>query len=64
MTHALGWLVGASPGAGLGVQYVLAGVAYMLIFLFALLFVPVVRNLEDLIPDHVADQQEAALPPT
>jgi MFS transporter, DHA3 family, macrolide efflux protein len=64
LAHAFGWLVGTSPGAGLGLQYVLAGVVHTLIFLVVLLFVPVVRNLEDLVPDYVMRQEEATPPPT
>ncbi|MCX6101096.1 MAG: hypothetical protein NTV92_06710 [Candidatus Bipolaricaulota bacterium] len=32
--------------------------------LFVFLFVPVVRNLEDLIPNHVSTQEAAAPPQT
>jgi hypothetical protein len=48
--------VGTSPGSGMAVQYILTGIAYMAIVLIVFLFVPVVRNLEDTLPDH--DQME------
>ncbi len=51
-----GWLVGTSPGSGMALQFVITGVAYMTIVFFTYLFVPVVRNLEDIHPDH--DQME------
>ena len=41
--------VGAIIGTGI---FVLTGIAYMLIVLFVFLFVPVVKNLEDILPDH------------
>ncbi len=56
LAGAFGWLVGTSPGSGMAVQYILTGLAYMLIVLIVFLFVPVVRNLEDSLPDH--DQME------
>ncbi len=56
LSGAFGWLVGTGPGSGMAVQYLLTGVAYMAIVLVVFLFVPVVRNLEDSLPDH--DQME------
>ena len=67
LSHAFGWLVGTSPGSGLGLQYVLAGVVYCLACLIVLFFVPAVRNLEDLVPDHDAkaeDKPASASSPT
>jgi DHA3 family macrolide efflux protein-like MFS transporter len=52
LANSFSWLVGTSPGSGMALQFVITGIAYMLIVLFAYLFVPVVRNLEDLHPDH------------
>jgi hypothetical protein len=34
------------------VQYLLTGLAYMVIVLVVFLFFPVVRDLEDRLPDH------------
>jgi DHA3 family macrolide efflux protein-like MFS transporter len=56
LAGAFGWLAGTSPGSGMAVQYILTGMAYMTIVLITFLFVPVVRNLEDTLPDH--DQME------
>jgi MFS family permease len=56
LAGTFGWLVGTSPGSGMAVQYILTGIAYMAIVLVVFLFVPVVRNLEDSLPDH--DQME------
>jgi MFS family permease len=52
LAGVFGWLVGTTPGSGMAVQYILTGLAYMLIVLIVFLFVPVVRNLEDSLPDH------------
>ena len=52
LAHTFSWLVGTSPGSGMAVQFVLSGIAYMLIAFLTYLFVPVVRNLEDQLPDH------------
>ncbi len=58
LAKTFGWLVGTGPGSGMALQFVFAGLLYMLIVLIVILFVPVVRNLEDSIPDH--DQGEKA----
>ncbi len=52
LADAFSWLVGTGPGSGMAVQFVLAGIVYMLIVLLVFLFFPVVRNLEDDLPDH------------
>jgi MFS family permease len=52
LATGFGWLVGTSPGSGMALQFILAGLAYMGIVLLTYLFVPVVRNLEDTLPDH------------
>jgi hypothetical protein len=46
------WLVGSGPGAGMALQFVFSGLGYMLVVLVVFLFFPVVRNLEDNLPDH------------
>jgi DHA3 family macrolide efflux protein-like MFS transporter len=53
---AFGWLVGNEPGAGMALQFVLAGLVYLGIVVVVYVFVPGVRNLEDSLPDH--DQME------
>jgi len=52
LSRTFGWLVGTSPGSGMALQYVLAGVLYVAIVVSVFLFVPSIRNLEDRLPDH------------
>ena len=52
LARLFGPLVGNSPGSGMAVQFILTGLAYMLVVGIVFLFVPVVRNLEDVLPDH------------
>jgi len=56
LAKAFGWLVGTDPGSGMALQFFFAGICYILVVLTVYLFFPVVRNLEDLLPDH--DQME------
>jgi hypothetical protein len=56
LARLFGPLVGNGPGSGMAVQLVLTGIAYMVVVAIVFLFVPVVRNLEDSLPDH--DQME------
>jgi MFS transporter, DHA3 family, macrolide efflux protein len=51
LAHAFGWLVGNSPGSGMSLQYLLSGVLYLGVIGVAW-FIPVVRNVETLLPDH------------
>jgi MFS transporter, DHA3 family, macrolide efflux protein len=48
---AFAWLVGSAPGSGMAVQYVLSGVAFILVVVIAW-SIPVVRNVEGNLPDH------------
>ena len=57
-----GPLVGNNSGSGMAVQFVVTGVVYIAIVLFVFLFVPVVRNLEDLLPDHDQMQKNRDCP--
>ncbi len=52
LAKTFAWLVGTSPGSGMALQFVLTGLAYMAIVVITFLFIPLVRNLEDLLPDH------------
>ena len=54
LAHAFGWMLGTTPGAGLGLQYVLAGAGYCLACLLVFFFVPAVRHLDERVPDHDA----------
>ncbi len=51
LSHTFGWMVGTGPGSGMALQYVVVGVAWIAIIAAASL-VPLVRNVEDLLPDH------------
>jgi MFS family permease len=51
LAGAFGWLVGSGTGAGMGLQFVAAGLLAALAGLGGYLF-PVVRNAEDILPDH------------
>jgi MFS family permease len=59
LAQIFGRLVGTGPGSGMAVQFLLAGICYMLIVLATHTFFPVIRNLEDILPDH--DQMETAV---
>jgi len=54
-----GW-VGNTPGSGMALQFIFAGIAYIVITLGVTLFVPALRNLEDQLPDH--DQMKTLEP--
>ncbi len=47
------WLVGTGTGAGMGLLFVFTGLLAALTGLSSYLF-PVVRNAEDILPDHDA----------
>jgi predicted MFS family arabinose efflux permease len=49
-----GWLVGSGPGAGMALMFVIAGVLGMLVGLGGYA-IPIVRNVEDILPDHVTE---------
>lgn len=48
-----GWMVGTGPGAGMALIFVITGIGGMIIGLGGYLF-PVIRNAEDILPDHDA----------
>jgi DHA3 family macrolide efflux protein-like MFS transporter len=52
LAKAFGWAVGNGPGSGMALQFIFAGVAYIVIVLIVYLFIPTVRDLEDRLPDH------------
>ena len=49
--RTFGWLVGNSPGSGMSLQFVISGLLYLIVIAVAW-FIPVVRNVEMLLPDH------------
>jgi DHA3 family macrolide efflux protein-like MFS transporter len=46
-----GWLVGSGLGAGMSLMFIIAGILGMMVGLGAYA-IPIVRNVEDLLPDH------------
>jgi DHA3 family macrolide efflux protein-like MFS transporter len=55
--RGVAWLVGDRPGAGMGLMFVVAGVAVLALSL-AIYAIPAVRRLEADLPDHVATDAE------
>jgi DHA3 family macrolide efflux protein-like MFS transporter len=53
LAEAFGWLVGTGPGAGMSLIFVFGGLLVAIIMLSGYLF-PVIRNIEDILPDHDA----------
>jgi MFS family permease len=51
--RSIGWFVGAGPGAGMGLMFVVAG-ALVLALSLAVYAIPAVRRLEDDLPDFAA----------
>jgi DHA3 family macrolide efflux protein-like MFS transporter len=61
LSQTFGWLVGTGPGSGMSLQFLISGVAYLGIVLLAW-FIPVVRNVETLLPDHDQMKKADAIP--
>jgi hypothetical protein len=59
LTGTFGWLVGTGPGAGMALVVIASGILASLVGVVGY-FIPVVRNAEDLLPDH---EQDAKTPP-
>ncbi len=60
LAQIFGGLLGTEPGSGMALQFFLAGIVYMALVLVTFLFFPVVRNLEDSLPDHDQIQKAPA----
>lgn len=58
LAPVFGWLVGTGTGAGMALMFVVAGLLAALVGLGGYLF-PVVRNAEDILPDHDAVVEQA-----
>lgn len=58
LAELFGWLVGTGPGAGISLMFVFAGGLGMLVALGGYA-IPVVRNVEDILPDHTPDSELA-----
>jgi len=61
LAHSFGWLVGASPGSGMSLQFIISGLLYLAVASVAL-YIPFVRNVETILPDH--DQMQKVAPVT
>jgi MFS family permease len=59
LSETLGGLLGTGPGSGMALQFVLSGVGWIAIIAVASL-IPLVRNVEDLLPDHVQSPPDDA----
>jgi MFS family permease len=59
LAPAFGWLVGRGSGAGMGLQFVFAGLFAAIVGFGSYIF-PIVRNAEEILPDHDAGQEETA----
>jgi DHA3 family macrolide efflux protein-like MFS transporter len=55
LSKAFGGVVGTTPGSGMALHFLLAGVLYLIVIAFAW-FIPAIRNVETILPDH--DQLE------
>jgi hypothetical protein len=51
LSHLFGWLVGTGPGAGIALLMIFSGVWGVLAGLSGY-FVPIIRGVEDSLPDH------------
>lgn len=58
-----GKFLGNSPGSGMGLQWVIAGILYITVVVVTGLFIPRVRNLEDSLPDHDQVEKVKAVAP-
>ena len=56
LAEMFGWLVGTGPGAGISLMFVIAGGLGMIVALGGYA-IPVVRNVEALLPDHTPDSE-------
>ncbi len=61
LSSAFGWLVGTGAGSGMGLLLVTCGILGSLVGL-AGYFLPVIRNAEDLLPDHDSLPKVDAVP--
>jgi MFS family permease len=62
LPDTFGWLVGTGAGSGMALQFILSGVAWVGIIAVAS-FLPVIRNVEDLLPDHEQSDEAAEARP-
>jgi MFS family permease len=58
LSRLFGWLVGNSPGSGMSLQFATSGLLYLAVIAVAW-FLPAVRNVETILPDHVQGEKKA-----
>ena len=60
LSGVFGWLVGTTPGSGMALMMIIAGILTIVTLLMGYV-IPKIRNLEDLLPDHdqIARVEEA-----
>ncbi len=51
LSGTFSWLTGTEPGSGMALQYVFAGIFYLIVILVGL-NIPSVRNVETILPDY------------
>ncbi len=51
LSGTFSWLTGTEPGSGMALQYVFAGILYLIVILVGL-NIPSVRNVETILPDY------------
>lgn len=59
LASILDWLVGTGPGAGMSLMFIIAGALGMLVGLTGYAF-RVIRNVEDIMPDHIQEVAQTA----
>jgi hypothetical protein len=59
LSSVFGWLIGTGPGAGMALMFLITGIAGAFIGLGAYA-VRVVRNAEDILPDHDVKETSAS----
>jgi MFS family permease len=60
LVGTFGWLVGTGPGAGMSLLFIMTGIVGLLTSL-GMYLIPIIRNAEDLLPDHQAKVVEAGI---
>lgn len=61
LAHTFGWLVGTSPGSGMSLQFIVSGLLYLSVTAAAW-YIPVIRNVETILPDHDQLPKAVAIP--
>ncbi len=51
LVNTFGWLVGTGPGAGMALVMIIAGIGIIIVAIIGYT-IPVIRNAEDILPDH------------